>query len=329
MLLYDWSSRMSIALISQESWERGQLQPLEPPFLLWQIHPSWAYSKKITSRREDLMGCPSHPPVNDFKRSSDNMSMKGSSMLAVTQPCGTLCVPPLTPIHPAEMVGTALVPNFNSDITFREVSPSLKSKINAKTQTHSWMLVFPETAPSQPFLSLTCFIYSHFVPSWQGTGCVESGGWPCVWGTVRCLYPALDEIRTAKLCVLDLLYFKGCIRPWDLYFWSKYIYFSGFYKIRCWYWMCSQMRYWKPIPLLQFLCGLRVLRTGSQHAAGQQLWRLANLTCILHISHICHSVPKRFTLHRNRQNLHIYQCLLSGIKRQMDLQHLLLKGSEL
>lgn len=51
----DWSSRVSIALISQESWERGQLQPLEPSLLLWQIHPSWEYSKKITSRKEDLM----------------------------------------------------------------------------------------------------------------------------------------------------------------------------------------------------------------------------------------------------------------------------------
>lgn len=39
----------------------------------------------------------------------------------------------------------------------------------------------------------------------------------------------------------------------------------------------TQTRYWKPIPLLQFLCGITVLRTGPQHATGQQLWELANL----------------------------------------------------
>lgn len=115
MLLYDWSSRRSIALINQESWERGELQSLEPPLRLWQIYPSWEYRKKITSRREDLiLGSPSHPPVNDFRGSPDNLWVKASSMLAVTQPCGVLCVPPLTPIHLAEMVCTALVPNFNS-----------------------------------------------------------------------------------------------------------------------------------------------------------------------------------------------------------------------
>lgn len=67
-----------------------------------------------------MLGCPSHPLVNDFKRSSDNMAMKASSMLAVTQSCGTLCVPPLTPIHPAEMACTALVPNFNSQTSLLE-----------------------------------------------------------------------------------------------------------------------------------------------------------------------------------------------------------------
>lgn len=69
-----------------------------------------------------MLGSPSHPPVNDFKGSPDNMSVKASSMLAVTQPCGTLCVPPLTPIPLAEMVSTAQIPDFPSQTSLLEKS---------------------------------------------------------------------------------------------------------------------------------------------------------------------------------------------------------------
>lgn len=69
-----------------------------------------------------MLRSPSHPAVSDFKGSPGNMSVKGSSLLAVTQPCGTLCVPPLTPIHLAEMVCTALSPNFNSQTSLLEKS---------------------------------------------------------------------------------------------------------------------------------------------------------------------------------------------------------------
>lgn len=201
-------------------------------------------------------------------------------MLGVTQPCGTLCVPPLTPIHLAEMVCTALILNCNSQTSLLE-----------KSLLVSWakLTLKPKHVP-ECLYSLKQHLHNFFYPSLalfthtlslhdreQAVLNLVAGNVFMHWGTVRCLYPALDQISTAKLYVLDLLYFKGCIKPWDLYFWSKYIYFSGFFKIRCWYWVCSKMRYWKPIPLLQFLRGITVLRTGSQHATGQQLWRVANL----------------------------------------------------
>ena len=75
------------------------------------------------------------------------------------------------------------------------------------------MLVFPKTAPSQTFPSLTSFLYlvrvCHFVP-------VSRLCW-IWWGarmyavTDKCLHPEQDEIRTAgqQNCVLDLLYWKA------------------------------------------------------------------------------------------------------------------------
>lgn len=143
------------------------------------------------------MGITSHPHVDDFKGSPANTSVKASSMLAVTQPCGTLCVPPLTPIHPwlGKWSAQPLIPNLNSRTPLLEKSLLvLGAKLTLKPK---WMLVFSKTAPSQHFLSLTCSIYSQFVPSWQGTGCVESGGWQSVyavrWGQVPAPRPGWDQ----------------------------------------------------------------------------------------------------------------------------------------
>lgn len=122
-------------------------------------------------------------------------------MLAVTQPCGMFCVPPLTPIHlrPGKWAAQPLILILNSQTSLLEKSPPcLKSKTKLKTQTLSWMLVFPKPAPSQTFPSLTCFLHwvtvCHFIPA-------SRLHWIWWWAHVyavtgKCLHPELDEIRT-------------------------------------------------------------------------------------------------------------------------------------
>lgn len=61
-------------------------------------------------------------------------------MLAVTQPCGVFCVPPLTPIHlrPGKWAAQPLILILNSQTSLLEKSPpALRAKLNLKPKHFS------------------------------------------------------------------------------------------------------------------------------------------------------------------------------------------------
>lgn len=128
-------------------------------------------------------------------------------MPTVIQPCGTFCVPALTPIYLqlGKQAAQPLIPHLNSETSFLE-------KCKTKLKTH-----FPECLYS--LKQHLPFCTPHLLPLFNHSLSLHTSEWAvlnlvvgtCVYAVTRkCPHPELDESRNAgeQNCVLDLLHCK-------------------------------------------------------------------------------------------------------------------------
>lgn len=127
-----------------------------------------------------MLGCLLHPDMSMTLKDLQPTCVSENKLHAGNDPTlwDVLCASTNTHSPLAREMGCTAPDPYSqlSDITSREVTHCLKSKTKVKTQTLSWMLVFPKPAPKLFHPSLASFIESQFVTSYQRAGCIESGG---------------------------------------------------------------------------------------------------------------------------------------------------------
>lgn len=142
-----WALHLSVRRAGVE----GSCSPLSQIFF-GKSTPSWKYSKKITRKEENLMlGSPSHPDMSMTLKDLQLTWDSENKLHAGSGPAlwDILCASTNTHSPPAREMGcTAPDPQSQlSDITFREVSPCLKSKTKLKPHFPEWLYSLKQHLP--------------------------------------------------------------------------------------------------------------------------------------------------------------------------------------